>query len=222
LVVLAQADLLTFWATLDPQDAVATSAALQVFMPELMNQYGDVAATVAANFFDDIREAANVKRAYRAVLSEPLPAEQIQASTRAVIQPLFGVSDPEQALSNLNDVTDRLVKQAGRNTVELNVAKDPVKARYARVPTGAKTCAFCLALASRGAVYLSKTSAAHGYHGDCDCVPTPMWDGDEYPEGYNPDELSDLYALAQGAADRGTLKGPDGILAAMRKQQGIA
>lgn len=220
IVRLAQADLITFWATLDVTDAVGTKAALEVFMPELLNQYGDVAATVAANFFDNAREAAKVRRVYRAVMSESLPTEQIQASTRAVIKPLFGVPDPNQALSNLNDVTDRLVKQAGRDTIELNVSKDPAKARYARVPTGAKTCAFCLALASRGAVY-SKASN-HGYHGDCDCVPTPMWDGDEYPDGYNPQDLEDMYAIAAGDADRATLKGPDGILASLRKQQGIS
>lgn len=193
LVVLAQADLLTFWATLDPSNAIATRAALEVFMPVLINQYGDLAATVAVNFFDDVREAANLKRAYRAVLSEPVPTEAIQANVRYNLSPLFGKSDPEQALLNLNLVTDKQVKASGRNTIELNVERDPAQARFARVPTGAKTCKFCLMLASRGAIYLSQKTAHDGYHGDCDCQAVPVWDESDLPEGYDPDALYDQF-----------------------------
>lgn len=193
LVVLAKADLLVFWSTLEPANAVATSAALQTFMPQLITEYGDVAATVAADFFDTAREGANVKRAYRAVISDPVPTEAVQANVRYNLKPLFGKSNPDQALSNLNLVTDKAVKASGRNTIELNVERDPAQARFARVPTGAQTCKFCLMLASRGAIYLSQKTADDGYHGDCDCQPTPIWDENDFPDGYDPDALYDEF-----------------------------
>lgn len=198
IVFLARADLVTFWATLNLDNAVATSAALQIFIPELINQYGDVAATVAANFYDDARASSKVRRAYRAVLSDPIPKEAIQANTRWSVGQLFGKADPIQAIDNLKLVTDKAVKASGRNTIELNAERDPVQARFARVPTGAQTCKFCLMLASRGAIYLSQKSADDSYHGDCDCQAVPIWDDSDLPEGYNPDALYEQYIALKG------------------------
>lgn len=55
--------------------------------------------------------------------------------------------------------------------------------RWARIPTGAYTCAFCLLLASRGAVYKSSESAGLGGfdHDDCDCLVVPVYDTEDYP-----------------------------------------
>ena len=67
---------------------------------------------------------------------------------------------------------------------------DPSKPRYARVPSGAKTCAFCAMLASRGFVYASedKAGALGQYHKDCDCEIIPSWDRKNPKiEGYDPD-----------------------------------
>lgn len=46
--------------------------------------------------------------------------------------------------------------------------------RWARVPS-ASACDFCMMLATRGAVYLSRESAAGkgGYHSSCRCLPVP-------------------------------------------------
>lgn len=47
--------------------------------------------------------------------------------------------------------------------------------RYARVPTGAETCPFCIMLASRGFVYHSEAAARHAHSG-CNCVVVPCFD----------------------------------------------
>lgn len=44
---------------------------------------------------------------------------------------------------------------------------------YARVPTGAKTCTYCMMLASRGFAYHSESTAEAGDHRNCDCLVIP-------------------------------------------------
>lgn len=44
---------------------------------------------------------------------------------------------------------------------------------YARVPTGAKTCTYCMMLASRGFAYHSESTAQAGDHRNCDCLIVP-------------------------------------------------
>jgi len=44
---------------------------------------------------------------------------------------------------------------------------------YARVATGAKTCTYCMMLASRGFVYHSESTAGAGDHRNCDCLIVP-------------------------------------------------
>ena len=74
---------------------------------------------------------------------------------------------------------------AANSTIE-NGRRDKRKPRYARVPTGAETCDFCLMLASRGFVYRSESTAfASHVHSSCDCRVTPGWEGMEV-EGYDP------------------------------------
>jgi hypothetical protein len=69
---------------------------------------------------------------------------------------------------------------------------------FARVPSGATTCPFCLMLASRGFVYLSKESAGEfdQYHRHCDCRIVPGYPGMEL-EGYDPDKYYDMWKNAQ-------------------------
>lgn len=65
---------------------------------------------------------------------------------------------------------------------------------FARVPSGATTCPFCLMLASRGFVYLSKESAGEfdRFHRHCDCRIVPGYPGMEL-DGYDPDEYYDMW-----------------------------
>lgn len=221
-VALAYDELLAFWRTLDTSDAIATVRALEAFMPELIQAYGEVGAAIAADFYDDLRDRSpRIRTAYRAVMGDAVRVEAVRASTRWAVGPLFGkgaVRTPEQALANVVQVSNRFILGSGRETIMTNVARDPARARYARVPTGSSTCPFCLMLASRGAVYTSGDDAGHKYHGHCDCVPTPMWDGDALPDGYDPSALYDVYAKAVAASPTGELRGKDGVLNTLRRQ----
>ena len=73
-----------------------------------------------------------------------------------------------------------MINASARLTTQRNMRIDPSKPRWARVPRGARTCAFCTMLASRGFTYLSEDSAGleMQYHRDCDCQIVPSWPPD--------------------------------------------
>ncbi len=206
LAKLAQRDLQAFWYGLGADDPLKLKAALLDFMPDLIATYGSAAAGLAADRYDELRADSVATGAFRAALADPLPDEQVQAVTRWALGPAFGDNaDPSAALTMLTDATQRLVRQQARNTVARNVERDPFGASYARVPKGKTTCAFCLMLASRGAVYGSKKSAetirnsGKHYHTKCDCEAEPVWSGSDMERlkqdvGYDPDALYDIYA----------------------------
>lgn len=237
LAKLAQRDLMGFWYGLGTDDPVKLKLALLEFMPDLIATYGSAAAGLAADRYDELRADSIATGAFRAALADPLPDEQVQAVTRWAIGPAFK-DDSASALAMLTSATQRLVRQQGRNTTAQNVERDPFGARYARVPKGKTTCAFCIVLASRGADYGSKKSAGgikgHEFHNDCNCEVEPVWSGDDLDRlkdevGYDPDDLYDSYSVAREQAATNKLKGgtpgvardPDhmSILQAMREHQ---
>ncbi len=59
---------------------------------------------------------------------------------------------------------------------------------FARVPTGAETCTYCMMLASRGFAYHSADSAGHADHRGCNCMIVPGRKGDAV-EGVDEDAL---------------------------------
>ena len=103
--------------------------ALEEFFPILVEQYGNVASIVAADWYED------VYREYSTLVNADVNTDQVTARMRWAITQAFG-GDPNQALATLGMVTDELVKQFGRDTVQLSAGSN--RRRFARVPTGAK------------------------------------------------------------------------------------
>lgn len=93
----------------------------------------------------------------------------------------------------LSRVGYELKRSAGQTMME-NAARDPLKPRFARVPSGGDTCKFCLMLASRGFVYHTEKAASSfdHYHDGCDCKVVCSWD-DGGAEGYGPDAIADRW-----------------------------
>ncbi|WP_327100056.1 hypothetical protein OIE68_15530 [Nocardia vinacea] len=294
LVAVAGARLATFMATAPAPDALAD------FYTELLRAAGRGAASIAADFYDDMRAKSRARRGFKAVAAEPIPVEQARrvvawasaprprlwtppGSDSELSTPDHGAEDgivadglgdsagdsirsnaqvnpdslvdtpevpdaedaagdtpeleeptPEEIASRLTRSSQRLIMQPARDTIVESVEGDPADAQWARVPQGEVTCAFCLVMASRGAVYSSRAAASQvigrrgrtrgkrklgdSYHDDCDCQAVPFWDDDEYPEHYDPDALYQQYTDARDAVRSGDLKT---ILAELRRQQGI-
>ena len=148
----------------------------------------DIAAAYAADFYDEIREFSVGERLGAAVDSGRKP-EATEGFIRAFADGVAskGIVD---SLALFTDRADYEIKRAAGECVYLNGELDSLDVRFARVPSGAETCMFCIMLASRGFVYRSKTSAgADGhYHPHCDCRIVPNF-GEEEIEGYDPDSL---------------------------------
>lgn len=148
----------------------------------------DYAAAYAASTYDQIREQAT---------GDSLGAEShsgrdpkaTEGAIRAFIQSVVD-GDYSYFENDLAERADYEIKRAAAESILHNARRDPLKPRYARVPTGAETCSFCLMLASRGFVYHSKESAGalNHWHPNCDCRIIPGFDGMKV-QGYNPDEL---------------------------------
>lgn len=90
-----------------------------------------------------------------------------------------------------------------------DIAADPTRPRWARVPRGRVTCAFCAMLAGRGFVYTSEEAAGglgNVYHAHCDCEPVPTW-GEAKLTGYDQPRYEGMYrsackALGDGASSQ--------------------
>ena len=201
-VDLAKRDLQRFWRRLDLTNPDKARDALLEFIPTLVGTYGDLVATAAMEWYDEERAKVKGLPPYEAT-SDVYPTidAQATASTRYATGHLY-TNNPHQALAVLEGTVHRLIKDAGRDVIARNVKLDPAHPRYARVPRGAKTCAWCSILASRGWVYVSKESAnLHGKgHDHCDCELVPSWKSSEaYMEGYDPDALYAQYGESRRA-----------------------
>jgi len=170
---LALRDLRAFWASLDLSRPERARDALLEFLPVLSSQYGEAAAVVAADWYDELRSAAGVPSRFRAVMAAPVPAEAAVAQVRFGARHLF-TDTPQQMLTFLEGVASKYVLQPGRDTVQLSAAADPAARGWHReVRAGA--CDFCRLLAGRGGVYTEK-SVRFAAHHNCHCVAVPSWD----------------------------------------------
>lgn len=221
---LVAAELGSYFAALDLSRPEAARNALLEFMPLLVSQYGQVSQALAMDWYEESRAESGAAGRFLATAPKPpVSDERVEAKVRYAAGHLFDQEYESQdsdgppivirkpananaALGSLTVATDKYVKQYGRETMSWNAKREG--ARYARVPSGAKTCAFCLVLASRDAVYLSKRSAGDSkgtgfgddFHGDCDCAVVRIGSNEEYPEGYIPDELYDIYDIGADKA----------------------
>ena len=199
---LVERDLLEFVGKLNFSRPDLVQAALFEFVPVLCAEYGDIAATVAADWFEELRAAEGVAGSFRAPLAPPVPLEQVNArlgyATRASGPLWTGASDVLTAF--LGMMANEYALQPGRDTVMQAAHAD--NAAYARVPEPG-ACDFCLMLASRGFIYTKATVGdTNKFHGKCRCNAIPVWDETrarvEY--GYDPDALYDQYREARDKA----------------------
>lgn len=198
---LLERDLLAFLGGMNFGRPDLVQAALFEYVPALCSEYGDMAATVAADWFEELRAAEGVTGSFRAPLAPSVPVEQVNArlgfATRAS-GPLW-LGDSATLTTFLAMMANEYALQPGRDTVMQAAHKD--NAAYARVPEPG-ACKFCLMLASRGFVYSKDTAGGtKKFHGKCRCNAVPVWDETKarVQYGYDPDALYDQYRAAVDA-----------------------
>ena len=166
----------------------------------VMPTYTDMAAQASADFYDAERELALGERLGAVSISGYNP-RKTEGAVRGFVR--FVLRDDVQTFNDqvLQRIDYEMKRSANMSVVE-NGRRDPKRVRYARVPTGAETCDFCLMLASRGFVYQSESTASASHvHSSCDCRVVPGWDGMEV-EGYDPQAIYDRWQDAIDAKAR--------------------
>lgn len=217
----ARADLEAFFSGLDLSRPEWARDELIEFLPRLTYTYGEATATAAAEWFEELRTGA-VGGTYSAILADPMDEARIVGEVRYAAGHLF-TDNPQKTLALLSGATQKYVQYMGRATVARNAEHDPRKPRFARVPSGAKTCAWCTMLASRGWVYHSKELAGghgHEFHDDCDCQIVPEWErAVHHISGYDPDAMYDKYLAARRDVEQaGESATEANIAAALRRR----
>ena len=132
----------------------------------ISTKYGEAAAELACQMYDAIGLASGM------LLEPAVPAEV--ATYGDVAKTIYGTAKQSQNTDELLGAMVRLVKRAGQDTTIKNALRDG--AQFAWIPHG-DTCAFCLALASRGWQDASK-----------DAVNTKT-----QVKGYDPDRYLKMY-----------------------------
>ena len=177
-------------------------------MQAVMPGYTALAAQASADLYDAVREAS-VGEALGAVAESGYRPEATDGAVRACVQKIVDGKAVEVFNDYILQRADYEIRRAANYCIAANGARDPLKPKYARVPTGAETCDFCLMLASRGFVYQSEGTAGAGHtHYACDCRCIPGWDGMEV-EGYDTQAIYDRWqdAIDAKAKERAERKG---------------
>ena len=164
---------------------------------ESLSIYGDQAAALAGALFDQL--AAEHGYAAGSTVQSVIDDAEIERKVRYFAGSLAS-GNAEEFDRSVSDLTGYYVKRSAFENMVRNCERNGI--RYARVPSGTETCAFCFMLSSRGFVYRSKASASRdhrtgdGYHRNCDCIVVPGF-GDLPPdaqvEGYAPSEMYDRW-----------------------------
>lgn len=159
-------------------DPESTRDALLIAAPEVVAYYSDGSAALAADHYDELRDAANPPTPYRATPTVVVRAEVIRRGVLWSVSPLYGDPDVELARSRIAEVVQYETASPFRATVLDNARRDPASRGWQRI-TGGHGCKFCRMLADRGAVYKIST-ARFASHPNCDCTAAPAFhDGPE-------------------------------------------
>lgn len=191
-----------------PEQARLAVEAVSEQVRALASVYGDAASYVAAELLE--RETGSA--------GGMLPLDQFEAldgSVRYAARHLFGDDpDPGAFAAYVAGALGKAIWDRANATM----GQGRAGVRYARVPTGRETCAFCLMLAGRGYVYSSAELASHS-HAGCDCVVVPVSKGGIGGYDYGP--YSEMYyrSVQYGPFGHVDLKA---TLAAMRRNYGLS
>ena len=172
LTTIAKRDLFALWGSLEGLGATETRDALSALLPDIGGRYGAAAAALAADWFDDLRDASGVGGRF---LSEPAPDVDIarwESLAGYGVGPLFGASpDRASALTLISGGLQRTIADRHRLTIVDNSIRDPEATGWKRVGVGTD-CGFCRMLIDRGHVY-TESSVTFRSHDHCNCAASP-------------------------------------------------
>jgi hypothetical protein len=162
---LAAGDLDVIWR--EVSTAALAAEALNDVLPALVATYGSAAAALAADWYDELRDARGVAGRFSAI-----PAHIPDPGTGALVGWATSQATDLTALQTLvvGGVQRRIVNFS-RLTVTGSSIADPKAVGWRRVGDGSN-CEFCSMLLGRGAVYTEATADFQA-HDHCNCGAEP-------------------------------------------------
>lgn len=150
------------------RSAGGDAAALAEVLAEVVQTYGSAAASVTADWFDELRVSEGIRPGFTAVIPEPR-----DPGTSALVNWALSSGTSEDAIASLIvGGIQRRITNYSRNVLTTSSVRDPRARGWMR--TGAGECGFCAMLVSRGAVY-TKASVDFASHDHCKCSVAPAW-----------------------------------------------
>lgn len=180
---LARNDLRLLLAPLDSAEAVRD--ALLRSLPDLVDIYGSAAATLAADWYEELRAEEAIRGRFTATPATLPDLGRSEALARWAVTPMFD-ADPDKlkALERASGGLQRIISNGSRETIAYSSIDDPKANGWQR--TGRGACGFCAMLISRGDVY-TEHSADFASHDHCNCSAVPAFDGKARPvKPYTP------------------------------------
>lgn len=166
---LVRRDLSKFYAALDLTDAEAARDALLEYVPVIVNNYGEVAATVAADWYDGIRQTAGVRGSFRANLVVPDNTDAINQTIRRAVGDLFGENpDPETVLNAIAGKAEVYALEGSRLTITNASIDDPAARGWQRIAQE-DACNYCQDLTGIDFDF----EPTFDPHIGCNCVAVP-------------------------------------------------
>lgn len=167
---LASKDLSILWREFTTADEARDG--LLDSLPRLMALYGSAAATLAADYYDDARDASAARGRFRAIPADLPDAGRTESLARWAVSPLYTATpDFAVALSKADGGLQRIISNADRETVRFSSTQDP-RAGWMRVGNGG--CDWCAQFLDGEVHYVD------GYdfdaHDHCNCTAMPVFD----------------------------------------------
>lgn len=194
-------------AQMEPLWALPTpdlAAALFDVLPAVIDTWGNAASSVAADWYDGLRESQAIKGSFRAIV-KPLPNPGAEALAGWGSQPLdepvkdLDSAPVERARARVEGGVQKRIVNSASLTITDSADEDPQARGWMR-RTRPNACKFCVMVASRGGVF-TRSSATFACHEHCYCEAVPAWGGKSLPVG--PYKPSDKPATA---ADRARVR----------------
>lgn len=169
---LVERDVRSVWSAVDLAKPDLVRDEFLRFTPELVRVYGDGAATLAADWYDELRAEQRLVDRFRAELAQGVPDAWVQERVRFGAGALW--SSPDDFPKFIIDISHGYVTQSYGDTISGATKADPLAVGWERIPNPG-ACDFCVMLAGRGGVY-KKATSRFASHSGCRCSAAPSWD----------------------------------------------
>lgn len=170
---------------------VARRAALLDGVPNVISYFTDGSAALAVDFYEEERVLAGVQDS--SFVTEFVVNDRTVKIRRGIAwaaDPLFA-GDEALASSRLAEIVQLETARPYRDTIIENRRRDPYAAGWKRITSG-RGCAFCLALAAKGAIYREST-ARFASHENCHCTAAPVF----APNDFGPEAPTLAYVASK-------------------------